>query len=213
MNAKFLAIIFLVLGLFLLKEYALPARHDIVEFNALRQENAALKARIGGLEALPTLVQKEREAYVSAKIFSSYPFNNRNEIVINAGGDAGILVGMPVTLGGTILVGTVVRVSDGSSVVQTVFDPNWSLAVRIGRNETDGLMRGGQTPRVTMIDKEKEVREGEDIFSASELYPYGLRVGGLGKPVDSTLSTLEEAPVKFDYDLSNVRELQIIVSR
>src|SRR3989344_3538051 len=88
----------------------------------LQQENANLKAQLF------------KEAIVpqdSAIVYSSYPFNNKSEIVISWGTNEGVAVGDVVAYGNNIIVGQVREVTAKNSVVTTIFDPNFEVGDRV----------------------------------------------------------------------------------
>ncbi len=118
-----------------------------------------------------SLVRQNGRQAVVAQIYSTFPFNHKNLLTLNAGSDDGVVVGAPVTLDGNILLGQIVEVSSGQSVARTIFDREWSLSARIGSNYVDALLIGGQNPRLTLIDKDDEILEVEIIFSAQKDFP------------------------------------------
>src|SRR3989338_3875494 len=124
----------------------------------------------------PELVKQGSRSGISVSVYSSFPLNHKHIIAINAGGDDGVGVGMPVTLEGNILIGQVIEVSESQSLARTIFDKDWSLPVRIGTEEHDALLVGGQDPRLTLIDKNQEINSGDLVVSAKKDLPYGLKV-------------------------------------
>ncbi|MEK7163031.1 MAG: rod shape-determining protein MreC, partial [Patescibacteria group bacterium] len=127
----------------------------------LKQENEELRAQIQKFSIFNSKLEIPRENFFAIKVFSTYPFNIKNQISINAGEKQGIKISAPVILGKDILVGQVIEVFENYSVVKTIFDPNWQLPVRIGKDEINGLFQGGGEPKINLIDKEKPVQAGD----------------------------------------------------
>jgi len=182
------------------------------ELSRLRSENAALKTAIAQNGAAAVIEVLKNQTAVSARIFSSFPFNTKSILMINAGMRSGIRVGDSATISGATLVGEVTTVEEDRAAVKTIFDPSWSSAVRIGEIEADGLLRGGANPRISMIAKTTGAKEGESVYSASPLFPYGIYVGTLGPLSTADLNTFLEAPLVLAYGLSDLGTLDILLT-
>ena len=173
---------------------------------ALQQENESLLAELQAIGVQEMGLDTE---YISAKIFSTYPFNIKNQLTINKGIVEGVEKFAAVTLGGNILVGQISEVLNGHSIVKTVFDPSWSLPVRIGQQEVDGLLEGGSEPKIVLIEKEQQITVGDIVFSAGEYFPYGIKIGEVAKLWQET-GAFQEAGLKIPYTISELREVVII---
>ncbi len=143
-----------------------------------------------------------------ADVYSRYPFNFKNELLADAGmgdsvkeGGAAIFEGM--------LVGKIVEVRDSAAVVQTVFDPGFSLPVRIGKSKTNALLVGGVEPKLTMIPKNSDIAPGDLVYSASADFKYGLLIGTAGTPAISGTNVFSEAPLILGYNPSDIRYLSL----
>lgn len=180
------------------------------EIEALRQENQDLLAQVQryGMpdSNQPGLGQKS----LSAEVYSVYPFNAKNLITIDVGEKAGVKVSMPVTLGGNILVGKVKDVSSGTSIVQTVFDPGMQIPVRIGKDEIDGFFQGGSEPKITLVEKSKSVNVGDYVYSAGSDFPYGLKIGEVSEINESSAGIFKEIGLKMPFNVSELREVDVI---
>ncbi len=178
----------------------------------LKQENENLKAQIQQYQALNTGYQEEENNYLTAKVFSTYPFNIKNQITINAGENDGIRENMVVILGENILIGHVTKVFTNYSIVQTIFDPNWQMPVRIGREEINGLFKGGNEPQVSMIEKTKQVQIGDVVYTSSQEFPYGLKIGEVAEINEISAGVFKEAFLKMPFNVNELREVNIILS-
>ncbi len=146
--------------------------------------------------------------YLSVKVFSTYPFNIKNQLTLNAGEKQGVKPQATATLGDNVLVGQVSEVFENISVVKTIFDPNWQLPVRIGKDEINGMLQGGAEPKVILI--EKPIQVGDIVYSASAEYPYGLKVGEITEIKESAAGVFREAAIKIPFVVGELREVKII---
>jgi cell shape-determining protein MreC len=167
----------------------------------LRQKNQELEAEILNLKIAG---EGGSQGQKEAKVYSRYPFSNRSEIIINAGDSDDLVAGMPVTLGKKILVGKIKRVYGKTAVVQTVFDLDFQIPVRVGAGEIDALFSGGLSPKLTLIDG--KVFAGDAVVSSSDGFPYGLVVGKVGEDNPGG-----EVLVVPNFELKNLRNVFVLL--
>lgn len=178
-----------------------------LELEDLRLENVALRAQV--LELTNNIAPFKSDT-IGGKIFSSYPFNNKNLLSINIGSERGIREGMPATVSGQILVGQVIQVFKNYSLIRTIFSPNWEIPVRIGNKKVPALLVGGPELKLTMIVNDKPIFDGQTIFAAKQDLPYGLKIGEVvNVQNDIATGVFKEARVKLDYDLNDLSEILI----
>ncbi len=175
----------------------------------LKQENEELRAQFQMYQMSGVKYQDDNNKLFSAKVFSTYPFNTKNQITINAGQKQGIKKSAVVILKENILVGQVVEVFENHSVVRTIFDPNWQLPVRIGKDEINALFQGGTEPKVDLIDKEKPLQVGDVVYSASQEFPYGLKIGEISEIKETSAGVFKEARLKMPFNANELREVLI----
>ena len=180
------------------------------ENSRLKQENQDLIAQIQRLQVAGGELQNKNNNFISAKVFSTYPFNIKNKITIDAGEKQGVKKNMVVVLGENILVGQILEVFENYSVVQTIFDPNWQLPARIGQEEINGLFQGGGEPKVTLIEKNKPFQVNDAVYSASQEFPYGLKIGEVVEIKESSAGVFKEAILKMLFNVNELREVNII---
>ena len=212
-----IALIFIVFltGFFIKKDFlkepvflvrALFSRADLYEENLfLKQQNEDLRAQINELRT--TNYKLQTDNYLTGKIFSTYPFNIKNQLTINAGEKQGVKKGTTATIGENILVGQIIEVFENYSVARTIFDPKWQLPVRIGEEEVNGLLQGGNEPKITLI--EKPVKAGDIIYSAVADFPYGLKIGEISEIKETSSGIFKEAEVKVSYNINELREVNM----
>ena len=206
-------------GFVLFGSVVFPRGNASDDASVLRQENQSLlaaiqRARIFGIpEGASTSLETgvASGTYLTAKVFSTYPFNMKNQITVDAGEEDGVRVGMVVTIGETILLGRVKEVLPTASIVQTVFDSQFEIPVRIGQAEADSLFEGGGEPKAVLIDKTKRVEVGDAVLSADSSFPYGLKVGEITEIREGATGIFKEAIVKTPFVLSEIRDVGILI--
>lgn len=186
-------------------------KRDVSELESLREENERLKARLSAASGAPySGLFGSREA-VSVKIYSAYPFNNRGLVSINAGLREGIKPGMPVLAEEVFLFGRIDEVFDGYSIVRTVFDSGWELPVKIGAEGVDALLVGGREPRLTLIVKDVDIEEGNEVWSSGRDFPYGLAIGVVSEIEENAASAFRGAVMRTLYEAGDLRDLLVLL--
>ena len=181
---------------------------SIVDENtALHQENDALVSQLFSLQHGITAASST--SGISADVFSAYPFNTKNRIFIDKGSADGVVVGDGVFASSYVLAGQVVRVAAHESEIMTCFDAGFSLPVRVGNDQVDGLLKGGVTPMVTLIDKSKHIAPGDLIVSASKDFSYGVTIGTVRDVSPDALGAFLQASVQFSYTINDLRHVII----
>ena len=178
------------------------------ELIALKKENSDLKGQLVSLQNSYSLPSDSQ--YLYARVFSLYPFNIKNRIYINLGEKEGAVVGQPVMFSKTALIGQISAAYGDSSEVITIFDPAYSLPVKIGKNGVDGLLSGGVAPEVGLIDKTKQVSSGDEIYSASKDLPYGLLIGSVKSVSEDSTGAFLKVQISLPYALSDVVDVYVL---
>ena len=175
----------------------------------LESENLALKAELAKLKDIKDQLSEWSDDYVAASVYSSYPLNIKRELIVNVGKNQGIQGGEAV-LFKRFLVGRVEEVRDDTSIVRTVFDDRWQSTVRIGSSGVDALLRGGGSPRATLIKKSEEVLSGTVLYDTTPDFPYALPIGEIGEMRLSSDGLFQEASISLRYDLAEMRNVLIL---
>ncbi|MDO8601708.1 MAG: rod shape-determining protein MreC [bacterium] len=176
---------------------------------ALLLENQSLRAQLQQAQSTPSIIEQERERYIRVPLYSSYPFNTSNQLLVAAGSESGVLEGATVFAAPGIFIGQVTSVQNGKAVVRTIFDPGWELPVRIGEGKVDALLIGGQEPRLTLVSKRKPLIGGESVFLASRDFTYGLVLGAVAELRQSKDSLFLEGRLIASYTIADLSELYI----
>jgi rod shape-determining protein MreC len=199
-------IVVLLTGTIYFTAFFIKKERSFDENLRLKQEKEELRSQIQKSSILNPQ-SSILNSYLTAKVFSTYPFNIKNQITVNAGEKQGIKKLAPAVLEENILVGQVIEVFKNHSVVKTIFDSNFQLPVRIGKDEINAFFQGGGEPKVILIDKEKPIQAGDIVYSASSEFPYGLKIGEISEIKETSAGVFKEAILKMPF---NVNELRII---
>ncbi|TSA46467.1 rod shape-determining protein MreC [bacterium] len=146
-------------------------------YEDLKMENNVLTQNSLGGKNGEFSFDSGRYRYKTASVFSDYPFNNYASLIVNAGSDDGIKVGMPVLSGEGVLLGKIKEVSRTQSEVATIFDPNWRSAAAFGPNRVKALLIGGPAPYLDLISKEATTTIGDSVFNLAKDFPLNLNLG------------------------------------
>lgn len=184
-------------------------------YEDLRSENIKLKLQLAEAVKTSCVQPKSEKKLIPAFVYSQYPLPFKNEYIISAGAKDGVKTGAAVLFSGTdgqaFVVGKITRVLHDYAVVQTIFDKNFKMAVRIGQNGTDALLSGGTVPQLTLIPKAKPIEPGQAVYSASADAPYGTAIGQVGVVTVIPETSMQEAELLVPYDPNSVHSVLVEV--
>ena len=109
----------------------------VSQINRLGFENQSLLAE---LQLVESGIPRDDRRLIRAKIFASYPFNDKHTVTISKGAADGVRVGMAVLFAPGIFFGEVRKADMDWSEVSTIFDPSGSCRAR-GRFRHSGLLK------------------------------------------------------------------------
>jgi|GEM_PF-5364548 len=162
----------------------------------------------------PALFSDVGSGRVAAPVFALGAGPYRQDLRIARGSDDGIGEGMAAILPGPgtppVLVGRVSEASASGATLQTLSDPAWKTAVRIGSSSVDALLIGGLVPTLSLIAKGAPLAEGDAVVSADPSLPYGLALGTVADLRDTEGGVLREATLALPYAASGLRALEIV---
>ena len=176
---------------------------------ALSAENETLKAELAKLSVVNAELPAVGKNEIHAMVYSRYPFNFKNQLLIDAGVNEGVATGSVVTFQG-IFVGQVISAFSDYSVVQTVFDTRTKIPVRIGNGGYDGLLQGGADPSIGSIAATAPIHAGDVVYSAGAGIPYGLPLAEIAGTSTSPDSLFEEAKLTFTYDVNDIQTVAVL---
>lgn len=196
----------LVLGLSFLNPMFFRKTGDFLTFGLSGVSRITPEELDAKLAASCVGLAKPSAKFVAGDIFSRYPLNLKDQLLVDVGSKDGVKLGGAALLDG-VLIGKVAGVSEETSVIQTVFDSNFSLPVRIGKSRTDALLKGGVEPKLTMIPKASTAVSGDAVYSASRDFDYGLPLGTLGPVGPTSQDIFLEGGLVLSYSPADLRYL------
>jgi hypothetical protein len=167
-----------------------------------------LRSTVEGYGAVHTLAANLPGAK-TIPVYSRYPFNLKNEILIAAGTNDGIKEGDIALFEGSIL-GSVEKAFSGSALVETIFDSRFKTPVRIGTLATDALLIGGSNPELTLIPANAAVNENDQVYSAGEGWPYGMTLGALHDVKSSENSLYKNGALRVSYNPASLSQVTVV---
>ena len=182
---------------------------SLTDSSTLAAENDTLKAQLAILQATVTQVSTSTPSDIRAMVYSRYPMNFRNELLVNVGANEGVASGDAVVFQGMLL-GQVQKVFSNEAIVQTIFDNNLKMPVRIGSGGVDGLLQGGSDPIIGSITGAATIMPGDIVYSAASGLPYGEPIAQVVATSTSMDSLFQQATLHFPYDINNVQTVLIL---
>ncbi|MEK7513024.1 MAG: rod shape-determining protein MreC [Patescibacteria group bacterium] len=175
------------------------SRFSYESVEALQAENARLRAAVALLEGADSAPTSFEEPLRRARLYSRYPFNDRERLMIGLGTREGVREGMAVFAYESVLLGTVVKAGRMRAEVQTVFDPGFKSSVVVGQSRTKAVLVGGTPPRLTLIPQDASLAPGDSVLSISPEFPMGM-LWGIVESVDREQSdTWQTARLSVPY--------------
>jgi cell shape-determining protein MreC len=176
---------------------------------SLAAQNDVLQAQLATLQVVASQLPTSTPNSIRAMVYSRYPMNFRNELLVNAGSDENVVSGDAVTFQG-MLIGQVQKVFENESLIQTIFDNNLKMPVRIGSAGTDGLLQGGADPVVGSIASTAAIAPGDLVYSAAPGIPYAQPIAEVVATSTSADSLFQQATLSFPYNVNNVETVFIM---
>jgi rod shape-determining protein MreC len=190
---------------------------NVFRAGSLQAENEALQGTIAdlriqlqeyyevkrGFDELSRMIQFQDEIGIQgfgARVVAEAPSNYEWSVIVDKGSGDGVYDNMPV-MSGAGLVGRVVQVSEGSSMVMLIIDPDSFVAARLADSGEVGLLQGNRSEdlQFSLLDPDVEVRPGELVVTSGYhlqngtdvgLFPPGIPIGEVSL-VDNDPADLE----------------------
>ncbi|MCU0273546.1 MAG: rod shape-determining protein MreC [Acidimicrobiales bacterium] len=210
------------------------AWHGITDYGNVAAENDALREQVAELEGRLAQVEADAAAYAAlleevGLVESDYPTviarvvggptgNFADHTVeIDKGTDAGLQPGMAVATSAG-LVGRILRVSAGRSIVQLVSDPDVRWGVRLVDSQDVGIAHGiGDAATVAVsegIDEDTEVSVGELVVTSggrSSFFPEDIPVGRVASIEEREGGAGRELRVELLADLDDLAFVTVVL--
>jgi cell shape-determining protein MreC len=171
-------------------------------------ENESLQSQV----ALMKWGRTSSDTMRVARVYSHYPFNDKNRILIDVGENEGIKEGMPVLAKEGVLLGKIMHVTTRVSEVQTVFDPLWKSSVVIGEGRVKAMLQGANNPRLELIPKEAVIGVGEKISNVSPEFPIGLYIGDIRITKEDEKKVWQIAEISIPYSIEDIDTVSVVTN-
>ncbi len=192
------------------------ARTD--QLSSLRVENLRLK---GELRDYQRLRQQLRQPAVESlraipAVVSGEPLDVfRTHILVNQGALDGVVLGAPVVIDGSILIGFITELSEHSAVCQLLFNPATSLPAEVLETEhARGLLTGNLYTSLVLstIPRDAALQEGQAVVTvAQDITPPALVIGTIAKIYNEENEAYQQARLQVPYDIDSLRAVTILV--
>lgn len=173
----------------------------------LRLENQGLRQEV---EDLKNKLNFKSQPYLTAQVYSRYPFDDNQTLIIDVGSKDGVKVGWPVLAAENYLLGKIIKVKADVSEVRTIFSPDWKNEVKIGQGNIEAVLVGGRQPILDLIPADAKINPGDEIISASPDLPFGLFVGKVSEIIPQSATSLQRVKLITDYDPNKLVRVFII---
>lgn len=178
------------------------------EFKELQFKNQGLEQEVAELRN--KLELSSHQPGLTAQVFSRYPYNDNQSLIIDLGSRAGVKVGWPVLVSENYLLGKVASVKTDTSEIKTIFSAGWRSAVYIGPQKIEALLVGGRQPILELIPTDAKINLDDEVISASPDFPLNLFIGRVAEINSSPAASLQQAKLKIDYNPNQIRKVFIV---
>jgi rod shape-determining protein MreC len=207
---------------------------------SLAQENQDLKNQVAGLEAkvqgetvaqarvdeLSKLLQLQQSLgatpTVAADVIASGVSNFEWTVRIDVGSAEGVTVNDAVVASGNRLVGHVISVTGGYSVVQLIIDRTSAVAGKLSIANETGLIQGegADDMRMSLVDPAADIAPNETVVTSGYrapdgeggLYPSGITIGQVSRVLPESNSLQKFITVRPAVDFSSLELVLVIKS-
>jgi len=175
------------------------------QLKELKKENEILRESLGlGLEKDFKLAFAETNGKDISQDF----------LLINKGFKDGISEGQPVITQQKTLVGEIGEVYENFSKIMLITNKESSFDAKIPDSDIYGIVkgRGNFELYLDLIPKEKEIKEGDLVITASlgGVFPEGFLVGEIKKVNKSDVKPFQQADIKPAFDIKELENVFII---
>lgn len=192
------------------------------ENNYLKSEVEGLLAQIASLQELKKENEKLREA-LSIGLEKDFKLEmvsavgkdvSGDVILINKGAKDGLKEGLPLINSQKIIYGKISEVSDKTSKVILISDPNSSFDGAISGKDITGLVKGKGNFNIyfDLIPKDKEFSKNDLVVTSklSGTFPAGLLVGEIVDIVQDDVKPFKTAGIKPFLNINDMENLFVI---
>jgi len=139
----------------------------------------------------------------------------RTHLLLNQGAASGVVVGAPVVMGGSTLVGFISELNEHTAICRLLWDPATSLPAEVVEAESArGLLTGHLYTSLMLntIPRDAGIQTGQSVVtSAQDVVPAGLVIGQVERVYKEENEAYQHARLKLSYDPAVLRAVTIIV--
>ena len=194
------------------------------ETQLLRQKNVQLSLQLESIlvdheenKSLKKLLNFKNESSIellAAKVLNMGISSNISSITLNVGSDDGVKDNQPVLVPDGVIGKTLV-VGKSTTIVQSIYDPNYRLSVRIYPSGSTGILRylNSNICEIREIQKNSEIAIGDNVVTSgfSQIYPDDLPVGKVIQLIEERGSFQKVAKIKISPNLGSVLNAFVII--
>ncbi len=188
------------------------------QLSILRAENIRLKSQLSDYDRIrqelkqPTIESaRSIPALVTGEPLDVF----RTHLLLNQGAASGVVMGAPVVVNGSTLVGFISELSEHTAVCRLLWHPDTSLPAEVVEAESArGLLTGYLHTSLLLntIPRDATVASDQNVVTvAQDLTPAGLVIGHIERVYKEENEAYQHARLKLSYDPLEVRAVTIIV--
>lgn len=190
---------------------------EILTLQEVERENEQLRMLLEFAQARPGL--ELRGAQIVARVLGQDSGNFQNFILLDLGEAHGIEIGMPVT-NEVGLIGRITEVTNSTSTVLLITDPNSAVNAILAENRTNGVIRGTESGilRMDYIPQGTPLQLNETVLTSgltSEIgggrFPKGIPIGRVVGIIQRDEQVSQQAVVEPSVDFDQL-ELVLVIT-
>jgi len=191
-----------------LKEQLINSRLKVETLKESERENSRLRRALGFIDNVDYYT-------VLAEVIGRGTPRMPASIIVSAGADKGVIVGLPV-IDQNGVIGKVLSVSNKTSVIQLIIDPNLKISAIDGRSRVQGIVSsaGGGRLKMENVPLNADVRQGDPVISSGlgGIFPKGLKVGTVSRVVKPQSGLFYGVEIDPSAKISTPEEVFIVFS-
>lgn len=181
-----------------------------IHLKEFESENATLRDLLKFTRNNPNYVT------LTADVIGRDPSPYLGSIVISAGEDRGLKLGMPIITVGSALVGRVIQVNPRTAKVQLLMDVSSAVNALFQNSRATGLVKGQPDGTLVMdfIPLEEKAKPGDIVLTSGlggEL-PRSLVIGTVTDVTKRDIDLFQSATLKPAVDLNRLQVVQVIMN-
>lgn len=183
----------------------------------LLEENAYLGDFIAEksiLEKAKNIQAQENFSWQIGRVIGADAQNWSGYIIIDAGSDDGVAVGMPVIDQNKMLIGKIAETGKNFSKVLTIFNSSMKVAAKSQGGDVFGVVVGDYAKNLTMdfVAKERILSHGEAVLTSAKdgVFPEGLVIGTVKDAQIKPENIFQSVNVKSELDIYGINRVIIL---